>query len=251
SAHPAAQRRASPGERASGGEPQPVANRNRVQVSPAGLRADGAAQASACPRIPSFLAVRAVVATPAGDNQAFYGRATDQAGLAFAAIDAVLELEEAGLAFGVHVIGNRRAAGGDGLAEHLLDGVVKAAQFGPGERGGAAARAHSGAEKRFVRIDIAHTTQQLLVQQRALDRGFALAEQVDEDFETNIQRFHAFSLETVARVYRQPPEPPWINKAQFPSRSQLGNEMRVLFDFLLWLCQQKLAGHAQMNDKLG
>jgi hypothetical protein len=54
-----------------------------------------------------FLAFGAVVAAAAGDDDAFDGSFADEAGFAFATVDAVLELEESFFAVGINVIGNR------------------------------------------------------------------------------------------------------------------------------------------------
>ena len=54
----------------------------------------------------SLLAFRAVVAAAAGDDHALDGSLADEAGLAFASIDAVLKLKESLVAFGVDVIGD-------------------------------------------------------------------------------------------------------------------------------------------------
>ena len=48
--------------------------------------------------------IGAVVAAASGDYDAFDGSLADQAGLAFAAVDAVLQLEEAFFAVGVDII---------------------------------------------------------------------------------------------------------------------------------------------------
>jgi hypothetical protein len=60
------------------------------------------------------------VAAAAGDDDAFDGSFADQAGLGFAAVDAVLELKESFFAVGVDVIGNGGAAERDGFAENFL-----------------------------------------------------------------------------------------------------------------------------------
>src|SRR5580700_2263858 len=52
----------------------------------------------------SHLALRAVVAAAAGDHDAFDGRLADEAGLALAAVDTVLQLEKALCAVGIHII---------------------------------------------------------------------------------------------------------------------------------------------------
>ena len=67
-----------------------------------------------------FLALWAVVAAAAGDYDAFDGSLADQAGLGFAAVDAMLELKESFFAVGIDVIGNGGTAEGDGFAENFL-----------------------------------------------------------------------------------------------------------------------------------
>jgi hypothetical protein len=52
-------------------------------------------------------------------------RATLAARFAGPLIDQMLVLEAALSAFRIHVIGDGRAFGGDGLGEHLLDGRMK------------------------------------------------------------------------------------------------------------------------------
>src|SRR5580693_5408565 len=64
-------------------------------------------------RIHSFLALGAVVAAAAGDYDAFDGRLANQAGLGFAAVDAVLQLEETFFAVGIHIVRDGGAAQGN------------------------------------------------------------------------------------------------------------------------------------------
>jgi hypothetical protein len=52
----------------------------------------------------SLLAHRAIVATTSGNHDALDGGLADQAGLTFAAVDAVLQLEEAFFTVGVNVV---------------------------------------------------------------------------------------------------------------------------------------------------
>ncbi len=52
----------------------------------------------------SLLAPWAVVAAAAADDDAFDGSLADQAGLTFAAVDAMLELEESFFAIGIDVV---------------------------------------------------------------------------------------------------------------------------------------------------
>jgi len=96
------------------------------------------------------------MAAASGDNDALDGSLARQAGLVLASVDAMLKLKKTRVSGGIHVVGNRRSAGGDRLCQHLLDCVVEARQFGSRERSGAAARTDAGAEQRFIGIDVAN-----------------------------------------------------------------------------------------------
>src|SRR5271168_31472 len=75
---------------------------------------------TAAERIHSFLAVGAVVAAAAGDHDAFDGRLADQAGFAFAAVDAVLQLEEAFFAVSIDVVRDGGSAEGNRFPKNLF-----------------------------------------------------------------------------------------------------------------------------------
>ena len=60
-----------------------------------------------------FLALGAVVAAAAGDHDSLDRRLADQARLAFAAVDAMLELEESFFAVGVDIVGDGGSAESD------------------------------------------------------------------------------------------------------------------------------------------
>ena len=86
-----------------------------------------------------------------------------KAGFGFAAVDAVLELEEAFFAVGIDVIGDRGAAERNGFAENFLQGREKLGELIAGYGGGAAAGTDSGAEQRFVGINVADAAKQFLI----------------------------------------------------------------------------------------
>jgi hypothetical protein len=65
----------------------------------------------------SLLAFWAEVGAAAGDGDFLDGRFADEAGLAGAPVDLVLELEEAAHAVGVDVVGDGRAAELDGVGQ--------------------------------------------------------------------------------------------------------------------------------------
>ncbi len=137
-------------------------------------------------------------------------------------VNAMFQLEESFAAFGVDVIADRRPAEFDRLAQDLLQSLMKLPQFGPGQRRGATARPNLGAEQRLIGIDVADAAQQLLIEQRALDRSFASVEERDEMVEVDVQRLDARRSETCSLLGvdahdRQSAEPTHIDKAQLAS----------------------------------
>ncbi len=92
---------------------------------------------------------------PLRHQKAADGRSACDARLARALVDAMLHLEKAAAAFGVHVIGDGRAAGGYGFGEHLDDGGVKAADAVQAQAGGLGERVDSGAEQRLIGVNVA------------------------------------------------------------------------------------------------
>ena len=78
----------------------------------------------------------------------------DLAGLAFAGVDAVLELKEAGDACSVHVVRDGGAAQRDGAGEDVHQRKAQAFEIGTGESGGLSSRANGGAGEGLVGVDI-------------------------------------------------------------------------------------------------
>ena len=118
--------------------------------------------------------------TAPGNDDLANGRSTVTARLVFAGVDAVLKLEEAADAFGIDVIGDRRAAELDGMAENLLESDVEAVEFGAGKPAGLTAGTDTGAKETFIGIDIAHAGEQRLVEQRGLDGELTAPEENGE-----------------------------------------------------------------------
>jgi hypothetical protein len=73
----------------------------------------------------AFLALGAEMGRSLRHQQAADGRTAGDAGLAGALVNAVAELEKALAAVGIHVIGDGRAAGGDGFGEHRKNGLME------------------------------------------------------------------------------------------------------------------------------
>jgi len=128
----------------------------------------------------SLLTPRAEVGAAASEGDAADGRGADEAGLAGAPVDAVLELEEAARTIGIDVVGDGGAAEPDGVAEDLDERGAQAGQLGAGETGGLASGAEAGAEERLVGVDVADAVEERLIEQRGLDRRAARMEERDE-----------------------------------------------------------------------
>jgi len=83
-----------------------------------------------------MLAPRAKVGAPTPEDDPPDGRAADKARLSFPAIDAMLDLKEAGDPVGVDVVGNRRTPGADGRLQDSPQRFVEASQLLPREAAG-------------------------------------------------------------------------------------------------------------------
>ena len=90
----------------------------------------------------------------------------------------MFELEESPDALRVHVVRDRRAAQPDGMLQHLEKRQAQTLEIGPGQTPRRFSRPDARAEQAFVGIDISHSRQQRLVQQRRLDGQRAAAKQL-------------------------------------------------------------------------
>src|SRR5208283_4962017 len=116
-------------------------------------------------------------------------------------------------------------------------------------------RPDSGTEERLVSINVSHSAQQLLIEQRTLDWRLATAEEGKEAVDFGVQRLVAGSNESrdtpgFNSHNRQPSEPSWINEAQLATRSQLQNSVSVLGHFDFGGCNQQPASHTEVYDPL-
>ena len=204
-----------------------------------------------------------------GDENSADWRLADQAGLAGAEIDLVLQLKEAFLPGGVHVIGHGRTAERDGLAQDGLDGAVQAFEFLGREAASLASRANAGAEETFVRVDVADSMEKLLVQQGRFDGGPAPAKERAKRVERDVQWLLSGSEETfVARgssrlalagirrglgrkvEYGQASETARIDEADFPSVIKLQDGVSMFRRRLVGLTHEQTAGHAEVDEPL-
>src|SRR5690348_10750503 len=107
----------------------------------------------------SALAMRAVMAAAAGDNNPLDRSVAHQAGLGLPAVNSVLELKEALLAVGVNIVTDGRSAESDSLVQHLFEGGMQPSQVIAGERGGASPGPDAGTEQRLISVDVADSTE--------------------------------------------------------------------------------------------
>lgn len=105
------------------------------------------------------------MAAAAGYDGAAYFGSTAEALFAGTLVDAVAELKLSALAVGIHIIGNGRATQAYCFQEHGADAsmeIVKLARF---EGRCQSHRMNSRAPEAFVRVDVAHASQDALVEQ--------------------------------------------------------------------------------------
>lgn len=98
------------------------------------------------------------MAAAAGEHYALDWRSANQARLIFPSIHTMLELEKSFRSIRIHVIGDRRAALSDGLAQHLGHSLVELDQLSLRNCSGAAARTDARPKQRFVSINISHAS---------------------------------------------------------------------------------------------
>src|SRR5438105_249763 len=108
----------------------------------------------------------------------------------------MLQLKKSFFAFMVNVITDRRTAQRDCFMKNFLQCRVQLAKLLARNRSYSPARPNSGAEERFIGIDVANAAQQLLVQQCALYRRLAAAEELNEAVDLRLQWFMARSCES-------------------------------------------------------
>src|SRR5580692_5027818 len=94
----------------------------------------------------SLLALRAIVAAAAGYYDTLDGRFADQAGFAFAAVYALLQLEEAFFTVGIYVVRDGVAAEGNRFPKNFFYRSEQLGELVAVNGGGAAPGADSGAE---------------------------------------------------------------------------------------------------------
>src|SRR5580700_7914802 len=133
----------------------------------------------------------------------------------------MLQLKKSFLPIRIHIIGNRRPAQSDGFFKHFLNRKKQPSQIFLGERRSPPPRPNACPVQRFIRINIADATQQLLVQQCALDRSLPSSEQTYEALQFDFERLRTRSLKSVGDA--QTSKTSRIHEPEFPARPQPRN----------------------------
>jgi hypothetical protein len=200
------------------------------------------------------LAFRAKVSSAASDEYAADGCAAAPAWLACALVDVMFQLEEAALAVGINVIGHRRAAKADGMAQHCTQCKAEPIVLGDGDAMSAPARPDAGAKKALIGVNIAHPGKQRLVKERGLDGQAAAAEESDEVVRGDGERLRAWRRESGSggeAAKFQAAKTARIDEAHLAAAQELQPRMGVRGERRVGSGDQKTPGHAEMDDPLG
>ncbi len=119
------------------------------------------------------MAAGAEVGAAAGYDGATYFCSAAKALFAGALVDAVAELKLATPTVGIHIIGNGRAAQANCFQEHSADGSMEIAKLAGLECGSQMRRMNARSPEAFVRVDVAHSSQDSLVEQERFYAGAA------------------------------------------------------------------------------
>lgn len=110
------------------------------------------------------------------------------AGFAGAPVDAVFQLKETSLSIGIHVVRNRGTAEADGVFENPAQRQAQPLKLGGCQPVRPPPRPDSGLKQALVRIDVSHTGEESLIQQRRLDGHEPLAEERGKFARTDRER---------------------------------------------------------------
>ena len=186
----------------------------------------------------------------AADDDLADGGGAEAAGLAFAGVDAVLELEEASYAFGVDVVRDGGAAELDGALEDLDERDAESLELGAGDAGGLAAGTDAGAGEGFVGVDIADAVEQGLVEEGGLNGRSAAAEERGEVGGRDDEGFGAGAGVGLA-MDGEAAEAAGIDEADLAAVGEGEDGVGVWRQRDVGLRDEKAAGHAEVNEELG
>ncbi len=157
---------------------------------------------------------------PAANHNPPNRASAHQTRLSRAQVHPVLKLEEPPLPVRIHIVRNGRPAQTDSMPQNLHQLPAQPLQLRPAQPSCRPARPDPRPEKALVGVDVPHSRQQCLVQQRGLDREAPAPKQRREILSPDGERFSARRGKSRIPVQipkLQPAEPPRINKPQLPA----------------------------------
>jgi len=174
---------------------------------------------------------------------------------AVALINAMAKLEASALAFGIHVIGNGGASKANCFEKHPADSSMELAKLGGLERGSQTRGMNAGAPQAFVRIDVAHASQDALVEQKRFYAGSATtqfrAEFLLGSFERIEAEFAEDGLVSAADQHAHAAEAANVGVAKFAAIVQSDEDVGVRRDRSFSRTGDKLARHAEVDQQRG
>ena len=143
-----------------------------------------------------------------GDQLPADRTAAAAAGLPLAAIDPALAEKVAFAPVGMHEVIHRGPAGGDRPPQQAAQGQKKPVAVVAAEAAGSARGAQRGSKQSLVGVDVADPSDQLLIEQHALDRGATSTHAGGKLGFADAERVRTEALEARTRLAPPKPEDP-------------------------------------------
>lgn len=163
------------------------------------------------------LAAGTIMSSPPSQDDAADGRSAYAAGLAFPAINAVLDLERALAPVRMDIIRNRGSAGANSGLENSAQSGMEPSEFLRRKPARAPGGTNPGPEETLVGIDVSNAGHKRLIQECGFDCELASTKQGGELVRVDRQRVKAGSKKTIRPVEvteLQPAKATRIDKAQ-------------------------------------
>lgn len=200
-----------------------------------------------------MLAFGAEMGTSAGKKKSANGSPAAEAGLPGSQVDTMLKLEKSPYPVRIDVIGDRGASKLNGVLQDLAQREPEAFQFGFRETSSASAGPDAGTIEALVRVNVADTGKQLLVQQSGLDGQASLAEEGGKRIPGDTQRFCARcgkGLVPCQVTKVQASETPGVDKAHLAAACESQTDVGVDCDRRVRRGDEQAASHAEVDDPL-
>ena len=165
----------------------------------------------------------------------------------------MFHLKKPPLSVSVDIVRNRRSTEPDGVPQNLSQRGAEPAVFSCGDSIGSPSRANSRSEKALIGVDIAHSCQEGLIEQRRFNRKMPPSESGSERLCADLKwlgsgRFKSGDMRQLTKF--EAPEPARIDKAQLTSTLEAQPRVRMFRNFALGSRDQQPSGHAEVHDPL-